>query len=403
MRILVLNAGSSSLKFQVIACAAGSEERLASGILEGLGTKLSARYSLAGQAKQEQSLAAADWNAAVSWLSAWLTEESATLGKIEAVGHRVVHGGEHFRDAVQIDASVLEGIAACAQWAPLHNAAALAGIAAIEEVLGKAIPQFAVFDTAFHSTLPPSAYRYAIPARFYEQHRIRRYGFHGTSHRYLAERYRQIRSLTVQDCNVITLHLGNGCSAAAIRQGKSIETSMGMTPLEGLVMGSRSGDLDPALLEYIAAKEGISVEQATLILNRESGLLGLSGYSNDMRKLLADASTNPNAALALDVFCHRVRKYIGAYLAVLEGADSLVFAGGIGENAAAVRARICEGFAWAGLVLDEAANQAAIGKEAEISQKVSRLRAYVIPTDEERLIARDCYHLLSASKATSNR
>jgi acetate kinase len=402
MRILVLNAGSSSLKFQVIACASGSEERLASGILDGLGTQLSARYSLAGQPKQEQLLPAADWNAAVSWLSAWLDEQSDSLGKIEAVGHRVVHGGEHFRDAVRIDAEVREGIAACAQWAPLHNAAALAGIASVEDVLGSEIPQFAVFDTAFHGTLPPSAYRYAIPGRFYEQHRIRRYGFHGTSHRYLAERYRQMRSLTAQDCNVITLHLGNGCSAAAIRQGKSIETSMGMTPLEGLVMGTRSGDLDPALLEYIAGKEGVSVEQATLILNRESGLLGLSGYSNDMRKLLADAAVHPNAALALNVFCHRVRKYIGAYLAVLEGADALVFGGGIGENAAAVRSRICEGFAWAGLTLDETANQAAVSKEAEISQAGSTLRAYVIPTDEERLIARDCYHLLSANKATSS-
>jgi acetate kinase len=253
------------------------------------------------------------------------------------------------------------------------------------------MPQVAVFDTAFHHSLPEHSYLYAIPYHLYLRYRIRRYGFHGTSHRYVAYRYRLLRNLAKEQTNLVTLHLGNGCSAAAIRGGKCVDTSMGMTPLEGLVMGTRSGDVDPAILSLIASKEGISLSEVETLLNKQSGLLGISGLTNDMRTLLSEVSEHDDrrARLAIEIFCYRARKYIGAYLAAMGGADAIIFTGGIGENSPEIRSRICEGLEWAGLSLDEDKNKQAVGREELITREGSRLAAYVIPTDEELLIARD--------------
>jgi acetate kinase len=302
-----------------------------------------------------------------------------------------VHGGELFAQSTLIDDEVLKGIEACIDLAPLHNPDNIKGILASRQVFGPDIPQVAVFDTSFHQTIPEHAYVYAIPYDLYRRHRIRRYGFHGTSHRYVAERYGLLRGFSKEQTNVITLHLGNGCSAAAIRGGKSIDTSMGMTPLEGLVMGTRSGDIDPAIVSLIAAKEGLSVIETETLLNTQSGLLGISGQTNDMRVLLQELEQHADhgARLAIEIFCYRAKKYVGAYLACMGGADAIVFTGGIGENSPEVRARICQGLEWAGLKLESRSNDHMVGLEGQISADDSSLHAFVIPTDEELLIARD--------------
>jgi acetate kinase len=310
---------------------------------------------------------------------------------INAVGHRVVHGGECFKESAIIDDGVLKGIESCIELAPLHNPNNLKGIFAARALFGAGTPQVAVFDTAFHHSLPEQAYLYAIPYHLYRRHRIRRYGFHGTSHRYVAYRYRVLQKVTREQTHVITLHLGNGCSAAAIRNGYPADTSMGMTPLEGLVMGTRSGDLDPAIVNLISAKEGLSPHEVESLLNTQSGLLGISGLTNDMRVLQAELKEHDDrrARLAIDVFCYRARKYIGAFLAAMGGADGIVFTGGIGENSPEIRAHICAGMEWVGLKIDAEKNQKTIGKEGLISSDSSRLAVYAIPTDEELLIARD--------------
>jgi len=315
-----------------------------------------------------------------------------SVGEIEAVGHRVTHGGEHFRRSVRVDDAVLAAIEETIELAPLHNPHNLRGITAARAALGAAVPQVAVFDTAFHHTIPDRAFLYALPYQFYRRHRVRRYGFHGTSYRYVGHRYRLLTGRSREDTKVVALHLGNGCSACAIDHGESRDTSMGFTPLEGLVMGTRSGDLDPAILDYIATKEGIGLPEVEAILNKQSGLLGISGLTNDMRELLAEAEEHDDrrAWLAIEMFAYRVRKYIGAYFAALGGADAILFAGGIGENAAPVRALICQGLEWLGVRLDATANATTIhGREGRISAADSRVEVWVIPTDEELLIARD--------------
>jgi acetate kinase len=269
-------------------------------------------------------------------------------------------------------------------------------------VLGAGVPQVAVFDTAFHQTLPEHAYLYAIPYQLYRRYQVRRYGFHGTSHRYVAHRWRQLTGAARDATNLVTLHLGNGCSACAIARGDSIDTSMGFTPLEGLVMGTRSGDVDPAVLDYLASKEGLSLGEIEALLLKQSGLLGISGLTNDMRELLAEAREHDDrrARLAIDIFCYRARKYVGSYLAALGGADAVVFAGGIGENAPEIRARVSAGLEWAGLSLDATRNEAmAGGREGRISTDDSRLAAWVIPTDEELLIARDTFRVVTGAPA----
>src|SRR5437867_2052758 len=299
--------------------------------------------------------------------------------------------------SVRLDAGVLAGIEECIDLAPLHNPANIKGIRAMTELLGEGVPQVAVFDTAFHATMPETAYLYGIPYSLYRRHKIRRYGFHGTSHRYVAYRYRKMHGLKREQVNVITLHLGNGCSACAIKNGDSIDTSMGFTPLEGLLMGTRSGDLDPSIVEFLSHKEGMNLSEIDMMLNKQAGLLGLSGLTGDMRELLEEAAENKDrrARLAIDVFCHRIRKYIGAYFAEMGGADAVVFTGGIGENSPEVRRLIVAGLERLGLELDEAKNAGlAAGASGEISTPGSRLKAFVIPTNEELLIARDTVRVI---------
>jgi acetate kinase len=402
MNVLVLNAGSSSLKFQIIATdleriRQDKDVRLLRGEVERIGAEAVVTVQKGDTPKQTLTASLKDISAALDFIIRWAASPSSGVSGIQstadihAVGHRVVHGGEAFTDSALIDDEVMRGIENCIDLAPLHNPTNLRGIRAMRELLGQQIPQVAVFDTAFHHSLAERSFLYAIPYHLYLRYRIRRYGFHGISHRYMAYRYRTIRNLPREQTNIVSLHLGNGCSAAAIRGGKSVDTSMGMTPLEGLVMGTRSGDVDPAILGFIAAKEGLSIHEVETMLNKQSGLLGISGLTHDMRVLQNEIREHDDrrANLAVDIFCYRIRKYIGAFLAAMGGADAIVFTGGIGENSPLVRKNICEGLEWAGLSLDSEKNEKTIGLEGAISSHDSRLAAYVIPTDEELLIARD--------------
>ncbi|HVB30742.1 MAG TPA: acetate kinase [Gemmatimonadaceae bacterium] len=414
MNVLVLNSGSATLKFQLVRTDAermrdNRDEKLARGSVEHIGGEAVYTLTVPGRPPVRGTVAARDHRAVLDFLINWMAGPDSgvdidTVASIEAVGHRVAHGGERFRLSVRIDDEVQRAIEDTIDLAPLHNPSNLKGIAAARAVLGAGIPQVAVFDTAFHHTLPERAHLYAIPYQLYRRHRVRRYGFHGTSYRYVSWRYRQLTGRTREQTRIIALHLGNGCSACAINAGDSIDTSMGFTPLEGLMMGTRSGDLDPAILDYIAGKEGLTLSEVEGLLNKQSGLLGISGLTNDMRELLAEASEHDDrrAKLAIDLFCYRVRKYIGAYLAALGGAEAIVFAGGIGENAATVRAQICDGLAWLGVVLDADRNAATVhGAEGRISAPDSRVEVWVIPTDEELLIARDTVRVVSGLETHS--
>jgi len=317
------------------------------------------------------------------------------------VGHRVVHGGEAFRSSALIDDRVLETLQDLIPLAPLHNGYNIEGIRAVRDLLGSGVPQVAVFDTAFHASIPEHAYLYAIPYSLYRRHQLRRYGFHGTSHRYVAWRYRRLLDIPKNEVRIVTLHLGNGASACAIDGGRSVDTSMGFTPLEGLVMGTRSGDVDPAVLDYIAGKEGMSLREIGGMLNRQSGLLGISGLTHDMRDLLAEVEEHDDrrARLAIEIFCYRAKKYIGGYLAALGGADGIVLTGGIGENSPEIRRRILEGLEWFGIEVDAQANGAMVdGATGRITTEASRLAVWVIPTDEELLIARDTFRLVTGER-----
>ena len=407
MNVLVVNSGSSSLKFQVISTDLErikqfKDDRLCRGEVEGLGGEaIIAFHNKSGQS-QKFTAALRDISAAVDYIVRFIASEKSGVPEIKstadvnAVGHRVVHGGELFSASALIDDKVLQGIEACIDLAPLHNPNNIKGILAARQLFGDAIPQVAVFDTAFHHSIPDHASLYAIPYHLYQRHRIRRYGFHGTSHRYVAFRYRTLRGLTREQTNIITLHLGNGCSAAAIRAGASVDTSMGMTPLEGLVMGTRSGNLDPAIVNVIARKEGMSSSEVDTLLNTQSGLLGISGLTNDMRELQAELKEHEDrrVRLAIEIFCYRARKYVGAYLASMGGADAIVFTGGIGENSPEIRAQICDNMEWAGLKLDASRNKEIVAREGKISTDDSTLLAYAIPTDEELLIARDTVRVI---------
>lgn len=409
MNVLVLNCGSSSLKFQLISTdpesiAQNSDRRLAHGQIERIGGAAILTFAVEGQEPQISAAPVKNVRTALETVLRWISSDSSnieevrSLADIHAVGHRVVHGGEKFTESMLITDEVLRGIENCIELAPLHNPANIKGITATREILGKGVPQSAVFDTAFHQTLPEEAYLYALPYQFYRRHKIRRYGFHGTSHRYVAYRYRTIRNIPRDEVNIITLHLGNGCSIAAIKNGNSIDTSMGLTPLEGLVMGTRSGDLDPAIVEFISEKEGLTVHEVEMLLNTQSGLLGISGLTNDMRELIAEADENNDrrARLAIEIFCYRANKYIGAYLAAMNGADAIVFTGGIGENSAKIRNLISGQLSWLGIEIDEAQNEEHTnGREGIISRDTSRAAVYVVPTNEEILIARDTVRLIA--------
>jgi len=410
VRILVLNAGSSSLKFQLIdtdgaAIAESRDRRLARGQVERIGGQAIVTLAAADAPPTKTTAPIRDHAAAVEHVITWLAGPDSgvaieSVAEIEAVGHRVVHGGERFTHSTRIDDEVRRELEELIELAPLHNPHNLRGIAAARSALGTGIPQVAVFDTAFHHSLPDTAYLYAIPYQLYRRHRVRRYGFHGTSHRYVAYRYRQLTGRARENTKIITLHLGNGASACAIDGGKSIDTSMGFTPLEGLVMGTRSGDIDPAILDFVSAKEGLSLHELDSMLNKQSGLLGLSGLTADMRELLAEEAEHGDrrARLAVDLFCYRVKKYLGSYLAAMNGADAIVFAGGIGENSPDVRARICAEMDWLGISLDPSRNASLPGSEGRIDAEGSRVELWVIPTDEELLIARDTWRVVTGEE-----
>jgi acetate kinase len=396
MNILVLNCGSSTLKFQLIEILEPGrhERKLARGIVDRIGGPGSYRFDANGDQLAEASAAVADHEQAARLVIDWLRSKPE-LKLIDAVGHRVVHGGDRFISSVLIDDDVIGALEALCEIAPLHNPGALHGIHAARKILGDGVPMVAAFDTSFHHTIPRQAAIYAIPYDLSQKHKIRRYGFHGLAHMYDITRYAELVGKSPDQISAVTLHLGNGCSATAIRKGRSIDTSMGFTPLEGLVMGTRSGDLDPALFSYLARKENVDAAEIENWLNHRSGLLGLSGISNDMRELTAAYGTNPQAQLAVDVFCYRARKYLGAYLAALGGAaEAVIFSGGIGENSPLVRQMILRDMAWCGVILDEVANQQVVGQDGKIAAADSRLDAMVIHTDEEAIIARETYRIV---------
>jgi len=396
MKILVLNCGSSTLKFQLIETAEASqpERKLARGLVDRIGAGASYRFEAAGADSTENSAAVATHEDAVRLVMDWLKSNSGS-NHPQAVGHRVVHGGDRFVSSVLIDEAVIAELEALCEIAPLHNPGALSGIRAARKILGAGVPMVAAFDTSFHHAIPEHAAIYAIPFELSERHKIRRYGFHGLAHQYDIGRYAELIGKAVTYVSAVTLHLGNGCSATAIRNGQSIDTSMGFTPLEGLVMGTRSGDLDPALVSYLARKERVDAAEIDSWLNQRSGLLGLSGLSNDMRELTAAYQTNPRARLAVDAFCYRARKYLGAYLAVLGGAaQAIIFSGGIGENAPMVRKNILSGMEWCGVNIDAAANEAVIGRDGKISSSDSKLDIFVVHTDEEAIIARQTARII---------
>ncbi len=414
MKILVINCGSSSLKFQLReieanAARSGEGRLLGGGLIQGIGGAAEVTLRRPGAAPERLRAETPDYAAAVRIALDWLargglvrldTVDDAVggtaggtaggpAGAIAAVGHRFVHGGERFHEPVRIDAAVREALHALEVLAPLHNRPSLAGVNAVQAVLGEATPQVAVFDTAFHHGLPEVARTYGLPHALAARHGIRRFGFHGTSCRSVLEQYGEQPGARPAG-RVIVLHLGSGASATAVQGGRSVETSMGFTPLEGLLMGTRCGDLDPALPAFLARQEGLSLEAVEVLLNEQSGLKGVSGQSNDLRVLLEHEAADPRARLAIELFCYRIRKYIGAYLAVLQGADAILFTGGVGEHAPDIRARVCGPFDWCGLRLDAARNDTARGDAPRcISDPGGAIQAYVVPSDEERIIAWD--------------
>ncbi len=405
MKILVLNSGSSSVKFQVIETDlermnAHQDETLAKGMVEKIGLATSRLVlEVEGRSRYQDYREILEHRAAIDWALRLLADpEHGVLGKVEeidAVGHRMVHGGEEFASSVQITPDVVEKIEACSVLAPLHNPPNLRGYHAAHSALPD-VPHVAVFDTAFHQTMPAHSFLYGIPFQFYTKHHLRRYGFHGTSHRYVAFRMRQIMAWDREDKKIITCHLGNGCSVAAIDSGKSLDTSMGFTPLEGLMMGTRSGDMDPAIVPWLMAMEELTLHQINTMLNKHSGLFGVSGVSSDMREVMqARAEGHSRADVAFKMFCYRLKKYIGAYAAAMGGADAVIFTGGIGENAPEVREWTLQKMEYMGLHLDVEKNRSVVGGEAEISTQDSPVKAMVIPTNEERVIARDVVRVLN--------
>ncbi|MDR2723184.1 MAG: acetate kinase [Cellulomonadaceae bacterium] len=397
MKILVINCGSSSLKYQLMNPQ--THEVYASGICERIGIDGLLTYQRPGQPKIKADHAMPNHSSAIDAVIEALTDTDtgvvASLTEITAVGHRVVHGGEKMTQSVIITDAVKKIIEDCNDLAPLHNPANLIGIDACEQLLPHA-PQVAVFDTAFHQTMPKHAYLYGLPLKYYHDHKIRRYGFHGTSHRFVSERTAELLGRKPADLKTIVCHLGNGASITAIKHGKSIDTSMGLTPLEGLAMGTRSGDIDPAIIEFICAKEGLTVSEATTMLNKRSGIYGLSGeVSSDFRDMW-DAADNgdADARTALEVYCYRVAKYIGSYVAAMNGVDAIAFTAGVGENDIPVREMICTYLGYLGIEIDADENNHK-SRESVISTPESRVTVLVVPTNEELAIARETMELVA--------
>jgi acetate kinase len=399
MKVLVINAGSSSVKYFLYQMPGA--EVLARGLVEKIGEETSTLSHFYHGKIHPITSKIEDVQKAIELILQTLADEEVgalqQISEIGAVGHRVVHGGEEFTDSVIINDKVIASIKKFADLAPLHNPPNLAGILAAQHHLPN-VKQVACFDTAFHATIPKVAYMYALPYELYKKYGIRRYGFHGISHRYVARRAATIMGKGKYEINAITCHLGNGCSVTAVKEGESIDTSMGLTPLEGVPMGTRSGDLDPAILFYLAGK-GYDVNELNTLCNKQSGLLGLSGISNDMRNLQEYANKgDARAKLAIDVFCYRIKKYVGAYAAVLDTVDAVVFTGGIGENSVFMREKICNAVTQIGVKLDLTKNKDAIAKEAEINTKESKVKVFVIPTNEQAAIANDTYELANGKQ-----
>ncbi len=396
MKILVINAGSSSLKYQFIDM--DSMDVIAKGLCERIGIDGRLKHTPAGKDTIVLDKDMKNHTDAIGFVIDALTDKEhgviSSMDEISAVGHRVVHGGELFSESVIIDEGVKKSIEECIELAPLHNPANLTGIIACENVIPHA-KQVAVFDTAFHQTMPKEAYLYALPYEYYTQHKIRRYGFHGTSHKYVTGRAAELLGKPVEELKLITLHLGNGSSLAAVNGGKSVDTSMGFTPLAGLVMGTRSGDIDPAIVSFIAEKENLSVKEVSDILNKKSGVQGVSGVSSDFRDLDAAAGENERAKLALDMFSYSLKKFIGQYIAVMNGVDALVFTAGIGENNVELREQIAKELSFFGLSIDTEKNKIR-GKDMDISAPDAKVKTLVIPTNEELMIALDTKRLVEA-------
>ncbi len=390
MRILTINCGSATLKFDVLDASMhkpGNVSRVARGIVDGIGSNSVTSLSVGGN-DREVHKSAGDHHEAFA-LAVGMLQESGLLSGIEAVGHRVVHGGIRFREPVLIVKEVIEAIEAAGNLAPLHNRSAVAVIRAAGEQFGGSKPMVATFDTAYYASLPDVAAGYALPRDLSERLGIRRFGFHGLAHRYMVERYRALQP-GILEARLITLQLGNGCSVTAIKDGIPVDTSMGFTPLEGLIMGTRSGDLDPSIPLLLIEREELTTREAEELLNKRSGLLGLSGRSNDMRDILAAAEAGePDSELAVRAFCYRAKKYVGAYLSILGGADAVIFGGGIGENLPKIREGICAGFEWAGLQLDPTENTVVLRSDAKISGAGSAIEAWVVQVDEAAVIACD--------------
>ena len=392
MKILVINAGSSSLKYQLIDME--TEHLLAKGLCERIGIDGHLKHTplIGGKPVFDEDLPMPTHSEAIAAVIDKLTSAEygvvTSMKEIDAVGHRVVHGGEKFAKSVVITDEVMQAIEECTPLAPLHNPANIIGIKACQELM-PGVPMVAVFDTAFHQTMPPVAYTYALPYEYYEKDKVRRYGFHGTSHKYVSQRAADMLGKPIEQLKLISCHLGNGSSVTAIEGGKSVDTSMGFTPLAGLPMGTRSGDIDAGILEYLMNKYGMDIKEMVNVLNKKSGVQGVSGVSSDFRDLEAGANKGDEACqLALDKFCYEVRKYIGAYAAALGGLDCLVFTAGVGENGCTNRAAICEGLEFLGVKLDPERNKVR-GEEALISADDSRVKVWVIPTNEELMIAQD--------------
>jgi acetate kinase len=397
MKILVINCGSSSLKYQLIDMQ--NEEVIAKGLAERIGIDGSV---LKHQPKNSDKITIErpmpSHKEALQTVVDALIDESygviKDMGEIAAVGHRVVHAGEKFAYSVILDEAVMSALKECIDIAPLHNPPNIMGIEACRQIMPD-VPMVGVFDTAFHQTMPKESYIYAIPYEFYEKYKIRRYGFHGTSHKYVSERAAAMLGKPLSELKLITCHLGNGASIAAVQYGKSVETSMGFTPLEGLAMGTRSGDIDPAIVKFLAEKENISVAKVDEILNKKSGVLGISGVSSDFRDIEEAAEKgNERAQLALDVYIHKVKKYIGAYTALMNGVDAVIFTAGLGENSPETRRDVCKNMDFLGIKLDESKNSVR-GKEVDVATEDSKVRVLLIPTNEELMIARDTKQLIS--------
>ncbi|MFH1379851.1 MAG: acetate kinase [bacterium] len=392
MAILVLNCGSSSVKYQLFKIKL--KDVLAQGIVSAIGSPQAAiTHQQVNKQKFTQTVTVSDHAQAIDYILGKLTNTQDGILKdkkeINAIGHRVVHGGKRFSKSVMVTEETKQGIRDCIDLAPLHNPHNLEGISSCEKLL-PGVLQVAVFDTAFHQTIPEYAYTYGIPYEIAETYHIRRYGFHGTSHQFVAEKAAELMHAEIEKLKIITCHIGNGCSIAAINNGRSIDTSMGFTPLEGLLMGTRCGDLDPAVPTFLMSKNNMKPDEIDRILNDKSGLLGIAGTTNDMRILISEAKAGSSRAqLAIDIFCYRIKKYIAAYCGVLNGADSIVFTAGIGENAHEIRKKCCEGLEFFGIHIDDTAHIKKTGMPISISSPHSKIKVFVIPTNEELMIARE--------------